>query len=191
VIFSEQNEVISKELVSISSKLHNVIKTADNPFYNSRFTELTALIDYLRPILSEHDCTLVQETVGDNDTIIIHTMLLHETGQYIQTSTVMNPIKHNRDGSIRVDIQTHGSANTYGRRYAIKALFNIAEADNDGNENIEPPKKFNFDDAEKLLRGSVDQATFKKTMKAIANYEWLDDEKNALRIICEEIAEGF
>ena len=81
-------------------------------------------------------------SIGANNTVIVETILAHESGQWIQSELCM-PLAKN-------DPQGVGSAITYGRRYGLAAIVGIVADDDDdgnaaslksGNGHVQPPTK--------------------------------------------------
>ena len=65
-------------------------------------------------------------SVGIDNTVIVETILAHESGEWIQSDLCLPLAKH--------DPQGVGSAVTYGRRYGLAAIVGIvADIDDDGN----------------------------------------------------------
>jgi hypothetical protein len=147
---SESIKNLAVALTKVQSKLQNAKNTADNPFYKSKYAPLGEVLDLIRPVLAEHGLSVIQyPSSDDGKTISIHTMLVHESGEYID----FDPLTLTAE---KITPQGAGAAITYGRRYSVSGIFNIAsEDDDDGN----------------LLEGSKPETTSKKfkkdTMKAI------------------------
>ena len=65
-------------------------------------------------------------SVATGNTLIVETILIHESGQWVQSELCLPLAK--------ADPQGVGSAMTYGRRYGLAAIVGIvADADDDGN----------------------------------------------------------
>lgn len=106
-----------------------------NPYFKSKYADLSSVWEACRLPLSENGLSVVQsmETVGDK--ICLVTILGHSSGQWIK-SCLPVPIT-------KSDPQTLGSALTYCRRYALSALVGVCPIDDDGEAamNREPPKE--------------------------------------------------
>lgn len=101
-------------------------KEAQLGSYSFKYADLSSIITLVRPTLAAHGLAFSQsvEIVGTD--LMISTMLCHKSGQWIETTT---PIKIEKPGN-----QGLGSAQTYGKRYALCALLGIvADDDDDGN----------------------------------------------------------
>jgi len=125
---SESIQNIAKALVGFQSEVKNPANTANNPFFKSKYAPLPEILNDIRPLLSKHGLSLLQSPSGDGDKIVITTLLMHESGEWIETC----PLILKAD---KATAQGAGSAITYGRRYALSAVLGISsEDDDDGNQ---------------------------------------------------------
>ena len=124
---SESIAALAKALSQFQGEIKNPNNTADNPFFKSKYAPLNDILNLVRPILSKHGLSIVQAPTGDGEHIIIHTTLLHSSGEFME----FPPLTLRTD---KATAQGAGSAITYGRRYAISAILGISsEDDDDGN----------------------------------------------------------
>ena len=132
---SDSIQNLAAALAKAQSRLQNAKNTVDNPFYKSKYAPLGDILDLVRPALAENNLSIVQyPSSEDGKTIAIHTMLAHASGEYID----FDPLTLTAD---KITPQGAGAAITYGRRYSISGIFNIAsEDDDDGNafEKVKP-----------------------------------------------------
>jgi len=125
---SESIQNLAKALVGFQSEVKNPANTANNPFFKSKYAPLPEILNDVRPLLSKHGLSLLQAPSGDGDKIVITTLLMHESGEWIETC----PLILKAD---KATAQGAGSAITYGRRYALSAILGISsEDDDDGNQ---------------------------------------------------------
>lgn len=118
----EHQAALFAALSAFQGAIHGVTKSADNPFFNSKYADLAALWDVIREPLSKNGLAVVQMPMAENKLV---TLLTHKAGGYIQFSHPMTPKKD--------DPQGIGSAITYNRRYCIAAVLGLAQQDDDGN----------------------------------------------------------
>lgn len=99
-------------------------KGADNPFFKSKYADLSSVIDVAREPLYEMGLSFTQ-TMDDSDSgsVIVETTLMHSSGQWITGRLKMPTAKS--------DPQGYGSAITYARRYALQAILGLAAEDDD------------------------------------------------------------
>jgi hypothetical protein len=121
-----QSESI-KELASALSKAQGEIKGAlkdsNNPFFKSKYADLSSVWDAIREPLAKNNLAVVQFPQGDCSLL---TILTHSSGEYMSASYTMTPTKK--------DPQGIGSAITYMRRYALQSVMGVCPEDDDGNQ---------------------------------------------------------
>lgn len=102
-------------------------KTAENPFFKSKYLPLEDIQEKLNPILQEHKLLVVHY---GKDGKVVTAVIDTENGE-VQESEF--PIQAN------IEPQKVGSAITYGKRYNLGLLFNII-TDSDDDANATAPK---------------------------------------------------
>lgn len=114
-------------LVSAQVELENPAKVGSNPFFDSNYATLEAILNHkLRVTLSKHGLVVLQPFTQEGDRVLVVTTIYHASGQWI-SSTI--EVKSEKTGP-----QAVGSALTYYRRYSILGLLGLApEEDDDGN----------------------------------------------------------
>ena len=118
---------IAPALVKAQAEIKNSIQTADNPFYKSTYAPLDVVIDDVRPVLNRHGISVLQDVSSSGDDVIVSTMLLHVSGEWIQQEGMRLPME-------KITPQGAGSAVTYGRRYTLPMMTGTAtEKDDDAN----------------------------------------------------------
>ena len=120
---------LAKALAAAQGEMTAASKDASNPHFKSRYATLASVWDAIRGPLSRNGLSVSQvlETPDAGPGVIVRTMLLHSSGQWIASRYVM-PIPD------KLTPQAVGSAITYARRYALSAIVGIApDDDDDGN----------------------------------------------------------
>ena len=136
---SESIIKLAAALVKFNSEVSSIAKDAKNPFFKSDYVTLDKLIISTREILQKNGLSVLQFPLSDENRIGVQTILLHESGEYIESEPLyMTPAKVN-------DPQAAGSVITYLRRYSYQAILNLNTGeDDDANAatfvNPEPPK---------------------------------------------------
>jgi hypothetical protein len=132
----KQSESITKLAIALAkfqATCPTIEKKKDNPFFKSKYAALDDIINAIRKPLSAVGLSFVQIPNEDGLT----TVLMHESGEFIQGSMPITAKKEN-------DPQAFGSAITYARRYALASVLGLAvgDEDDDGNAaNIPQGKK--------------------------------------------------
>lgn len=116
---------ISEALVKAHWKLGGVAKTANNPFFKSKYADLASVVEAVKAPLLEQGIIFTQGVHDAEGGVAIETMLLHSSGEWI-SSTLRIP-------ATKEDAQGYGSAITYGRRYGLQAICGVPSEDDDGN----------------------------------------------------------
>lgn len=125
---SETIVEIAKALSKFQSEVVNPKKNGDNPHFGSKFATLDEIISTIRPTLTKYGLSFMQPTKTDGSLVGVSTLILHESGEFLQSDFIWIPIP-------KTNAQGVGAAITYGRRFSIGATLGIAtEEDTDGNE---------------------------------------------------------
>lgn len=125
---SEEIAELAKALVAFQGEVTNPKNTSENLHFKSKYAPLSEVLNVVRPLLAKHGLCVVQNPCdGNNGTIVITTLLIHTSGQWLEADPlVLKPEKMTPQGA--------GSAITYGRRYTLSALLALSsEDDDDGN----------------------------------------------------------
>lgn len=126
---------IAKALIKAQSEMSDAKKTAQNPFLKKSYADLNAIREAVIPVLNENKIAVLQPMVEINGEIYIKTLLLHESGESIESLTKVVVSKQN-------DAQSQGSGITYARRYGLQSLLNVGAVDDDGIKASAPaPQK--------------------------------------------------
>lgn len=135
---SESIVKLAVSLAKFNGEISSISKDAKNPFFKSEYVTLDKLILATREPLQKNGLSVMQMPLSKEETgeIGVQTLLLHESGEYIESEPLfMKPIKN--------DPQQAGSLITYLRRYSYQAILNLNTGeDDDANSStyIEPPK---------------------------------------------------
>lgn len=111
----------------VQASLTPARRDSTNSYYDSTYADLSSVWESCREILAKNGLCVIQgNSVGAANTLIVETILIHESGQWVQSELCL-PLS-------KADPQGVGSAMTYGRRYGLAAIVGIvADADDDGN----------------------------------------------------------
>jgi len=124
---NEINE-IAKAMSAAQGEMMPAEKTATNPFFKSRYTNLTSVWDSIKIPLKTNSLTVWQDVVTTDGGISVTTRIVHCSGQWVEFGPLEIPLS-------RKDAQSIGSAASYGKRYAIcAALGVVSDEDCDDGE---------------------------------------------------------
>ncbi len=157
---------MKKEFLQALSDLQNsitkVVKNTDNPYYKSKYADLNALFEQIKPLITEKGFVLIQVVRGSQ----LHTELVHiETGESIFGDMDLLTAKP--------DMQQLGSAVTYARRYSLLPLLNIETADDDGNTASGKTKTWDELETYDEFVDAIRACTTSKQLGALY-YKWRD-----------------
>ena len=135
---SESIGELAKALSKLQSEIRGYKEDSENPFYKSKYGDLTSVWAACRKPLTDAGLSVVQTLTGNGDgSVVIITTLMHNSGEWIRGSLPVKPVK--------ADPQALGSAITYGRRYSLAAIVGIAPEDDDAESAMsrseEPAQK--------------------------------------------------
>jgi hypothetical protein len=127
---SESINELSGALSKAQARIIGALKDAANPFFKSKYADLSSVWDAVREPLTANGLAVIQTTSAppDGSSVIVTTMLAHSSGQWVRDSLVLQPTKR--------DPQGIGSAITYGRRYALAAITGCPQIDDDGEAAV-------------------------------------------------------
>lgn len=101
--------------------------------HNLKYATLEDIIDVVRPIMHKYGFAIsfeVSNTVHNTDSVMIVTgVLMHKAGHSIKTAMTLPADKSGSKNAV----QALGSSVSYGKRYVLSALLNIATRGEDDN----------------------------------------------------------
>ena len=133
---SESIKELAAALAKAQAKMPAAKFNATNPFLKNKYADLGAVIDAARQPLAENGLSVAQLPVTEGETIGVTTVLMHSSGEYIE-STMFLPLGDEKGKSMA---QVAGSVITYLRRYALASVLGIyADEDTDGAQPAPKP----------------------------------------------------
>lgn len=137
------------------------IKTnRDNSQTKSRYADYASLDRALRPLYTKHGFALSFTTAEGAPADYVRVQCLVSRGAYTRTYSVDMPAdgKGAKGGDVMTKTHATGAAMTYGMRYLLKMIFNVAigEDDTDGND----PGAMLTEEQVEELKKSLDDAAF-------------------------------
>jgi len=124
---------IAKALIQAQSQMSDAKKNAKNPFLKNSYADLNAIREAVIPTLNENKIAVLQPMIQIDGEMYVKTLLLHESGETIESITKVVVSKEK-------DAQSQGSGLTYARRYGLQSLLCVGAVDDDGNasSNLKP-----------------------------------------------------
>ena len=122
---SEQINEIAAAIAKAQGQIKGASKDANNPFFKSKYADLSSVWDACRGALSANGLAVIQSPGAIGTSVSVDTLLTHSSGQWI-AGTVSVTAREDTPQAI-------GSAITYLRRYALQSFAGVAPEDDDGN----------------------------------------------------------
>ena len=118
---------IAQALCKAQLNMGKAQKSADNPYFKSKYADLSACIDTVLPVLNAEGIALIQGSDYDLESkaFFVTTTLMHTSGEWLKSKLFVPITKH--------DAQGVGAAQTYGRRYLLASMCALGQEDDDGN----------------------------------------------------------
>lgn len=122
---------IATALIKAQSEMIAPKKTSTNPFFKNKYAGLNEVLEAIVPALNANGIVVLQPTTQIEGKNYIKTVLLHETGEVLESLTEIIYNKQN-------DAQAQGSGITYARRYGLQSFLAIGSEDDDGHKAVQP-----------------------------------------------------
>lgn len=174
---SENITNLAVALAKFQAEVTQPKKTATNPHFRSKYATLDEIINTVKPVLAKHGLSYMQSCGGDGERITITTLLMHESGEWIESE----PLVLKAD---KISPQGAGSAITYGRRYMLSAVLGVASEEDDDGNAAEGGSKANNNASQANGQGNGQKLSEKQVSRlwAIAKHAGVDiaDVKKAM-----------
>jgi hypothetical protein len=164
-------------LVKAQANIGHALKDAQNGHFKSDYATLESVINATKAPLAEQGLVVIQQPDSDETgRLVLITTLAHTSGEWLRSFTPIMTEKQNAHGL--------GSGMTYSRRFALAALCNISQTDDDGNvasnheQKTQAPKQTNHIQPSKQQKsagqGGAFVITFGKKYKDMTIQEAVD-----------------
>jgi hypothetical protein len=127
---------LSAAMAKAFAEIEAATKTANNPHFKSKYADLGAVIDAVKPPLIKHGLFFTQRSHPAENGVSVETVIHHEGGEELSLGTLFVPAN-------KQDAQGFGSALTYARRYGLMTAFGVPAEDDDGNAAARSAPKAN------------------------------------------------
>lgn len=133
----QAEQEFSRAMNAAQSKMGRVATDANNPQTRSKYATYAALDRALRPVYSAEGFSLSFDTSDSAPETVKVVCHVFHSGGHTKTYSVVMPAdgKGAKGGDAMTKTHAAGAAMSYGMRYLLKMIFNVAvgEDDNDGN----------------------------------------------------------
>lgn len=128
---SESIKEIASALAKAQGAMSHPKFNQVNPFFKSKYADLTAVINCIRQPFADNGLSFTQHTECINGKNVVTTLVMHTSGEWMKSSMPLI--------TSATDMQKLASSITYAKRYSLSAICGLSsEEDTDGNE---PPKE--------------------------------------------------
>ena len=107
-------------------EIEGASKDKNNPHFKSKYADLGAVVEAIKPALTKHGLFFVQQTHEQEGGVCVETVVCHSSGESMPLGKLFVPAS-------KQDAQGYGSALTYARRYSLMTAFGVCPEDDDGN----------------------------------------------------------
>ena len=132
---SESITELAVALCKAQSEMGGAVKGSDNPFFKSKFADLSSVVKAVKEPFANNGLSYVQFPISTEDRMGVETILMHVSGEHLSSEFTVPMTKNDAQGA--------GSCVTYCRRYALQAMAGIPSEDDDGNvasQQVAAPK---------------------------------------------------
>jgi hypothetical protein len=126
-----QSESISELATALSkaqAQMGSAIKDSENPFFKSKYADLTSVIAAVRKPFADNGLSFVQLPVSQDGCVGVATRIMHSSGEWLESEFLI-PCKQDAHG--------YAAGITYCRRLSLQAAAGVPTDDDDGNSAIE------------------------------------------------------
>lgn len=154
-------KLISTALLKAQSEMSNPKKGATNPFFKSKYADLNSVREAVIPILNDNGISVLQPIVHIDGKNFVKTILLHESGENLESLTEIIYNKIN-------DAQAQGSGISYARRYSLQSFVCVGADDDDGQKAVQakPQATKEVMEKAKLAKATIEQIKSKYSVSA-------------------------
>lgn len=111
-------------LAQAQSEMPSICGTKENPYFKEKYIDLGEMIQAARPSLTKHGLAVLQQILPNDDgQMILHTILSHASGQWIESRVRIIPPKN--------DVRTMDSYVSSLKRTSYSSLVGIVGRDDD------------------------------------------------------------
>lgn len=125
---SDSIAALAAALCKAQSQMGGAAKSADNPFFKSKYADLSSVVQAIKEPFTDNGLSYVQFPISTQSAIGVVTRLMHESGEYIEQEYYL-PLQ-------KLDAQSAMGLITYARRGALMAVAGIPAQDLDGEDAV-------------------------------------------------------
>ena len=159
MIYSNEIDKIALAMVNIQGEVRHALKDSKNQYFTT-YANLENVWDAAKKPLQKYKVAVIQIPHNMAGTPSLSTMLLHESGQYIQGNFPFEGAvvetewesKGKNYKTVNANSQETGKALTYLRRYAFAAMVGVIAGDDDDGESSLPQEGATKEEAREEIK---------------------------------------
>jgi hypothetical protein len=169
-------KALLKALAGFQSECPAVKKSADNPFFKSKYATLDAIQHHIQPHLTKYGLVVVQKNITTENGLYVMTEVYESASSESISSVFPIIVQKNTP-------QEYGSAVSYAKRYSLSGLLNlmIADEDDDGNASSQEVTIIAEKPSEKIWLNEGTEA-FEKVKKFVTEGGKLTDVRKKFNV---------
>jgi hypothetical protein len=118
---------LATALSKAQAQMGSAIKDSENPFFKSKYADLTSVIAAVRKPFADNGLSFVQLPVSEAGCVGVATRIMHSSGEWLESEFLI-PCKQDAHG--------YAAGITYCRRLSLQAAAGVPTDDDDGNSAI-------------------------------------------------------
>jgi hypothetical protein len=169
---------LATALVKAQMEMVTPKKDAKNPFFKNDYATLNSVLDAVLPAFNNNGIVVLQPTTTVEGKNYVRTILMHESGEQIESLTEIIFAKQN-------DAQSQGSGISYARRYGLQSFVSVGSEDDDGAKAVAPPKKVELTQEQKANEILLHNAENKESLGLIYKSLSAEEQKRTKALTIE------
>lgn len=132
---SENINELALALSKVQGAIQPAKKDCNNPYYKSKYADLTSVWESCREELSTNQIAVVQGLDDTETHLVVITTLIHSSGQWMKSKMMISKTmaEKGQQKERPMTAQEIGAATTYLRRFSLASVVGVCTEDDDGN----------------------------------------------------------
>lgn len=128
-ISSDTIGLITEALSKAQGSIENALKDSANPFFKSKYADLSSVMAVTKAPLSENKLSFSSSVIQSGGANFLVCTLSHISGEWFRSYMPLLIAKN--------DMQALGAAISYSRRFSLASLCHVGVEENDGEGTID------------------------------------------------------
>ena len=128
-ISSDTIGLITEALSKAQGSIENALKDSANPFFKSKFSDLSSVMAVTKKPLSDNGLAFSSSVLQSSGIYFLICTLSHSSGEWLRSYMPLLSAKN--------DMQSLGASITYARRFGLCSLCHVGTVDDDGESIVD------------------------------------------------------